>query len=92
MRHSCHVSLNLMVAASHLTGWGSVCSYRPMPNESHTPWTGASDERLDIIESNECSYHPAELSTKRFRRVFNEYHAMATRVRELEARCSITTI
>lgn len=31
----------------------------------------ASDERLDVIESNECSYQENSLSTKRFRAVFN---------------------
>lgn len=34
-----------------------------------------SDEPLEIIEGNECSYHKQELATQRFRRVFNEYHA-----------------
>lgn len=43
------------------------------------PWTNASDEPLPVIEANECSHDPASLVTRRFRRLFNELHALKGR-------------
>lgn len=40
------------------------------------PWSPASEERLDVIEANECPYREHELVTLRFRRVFNELHVL----------------
>jgi hypothetical protein len=36
------------------------------------PWPNASEERLDVIEINECPPDGHSLCTRRFRRLFNE--------------------
>lgn len=44
-----------------------------------------SDEPLEIIRHNECNSLDGSLSTKRFRRFWNEIVTLRTRIQELEA-------
>lgn len=47
------------------------------PPESPVPYLNfVSDEPLEVIEANECQHHVLDLSTSRFRRLFNELHKL----------------
>jgi cell division protein FtsL len=43
-----------------------------------------SNEPLDIIEANECAYRTWQLTTQRFRAVFNALHHAQAELKKLE--------
>lgn len=79
----CHIEHAYLIAEGALEGKAipsaltpSSAGTRITPDATLPYYDYVSDEPLEIIEANECSHHEMELSTKRFRRVFNEIHKL----------------
>jgi len=51
---------------------------------------GVSDEPLEIIRANECEYDPGSLSTRRFRRLWNEIVDLRAELKTANDKSAVT--